>query len=347
MNEPATLTEPALDELTPPPTPPLRRLLTSSTATYLFAFDLLLIVFFSAVSHGHVFASWENTESMLGDGAEGLLLAIGLTIMLSAGIFDLSLGANLILSSVAGAMLLEHLAPSGAQSVSAGYAVLAAAVCIAAGAVFGLVNGILVAYVGVNSLIATLGTLGIGTGIALVLTDGSDISGLPASLQTDFALKQILRIPLPALIALVLTVVLWAVLKYTRYGMRTLAIGSNRAAAEYSGLRVRRHLVTLAMLGGALAGAAGFIDIARFGSTNTAGHTLDALNAATAVVIGGTALMGGRASMFGTLWGIVLTSVLLDGLIVLNVQSFYQQIATGAILIAAVATDRYRALRRV
>jgi ribose transport system permease protein len=345
MNEPATLTETSVEE-TEPPTRPLKRLLTSSTAAYLLGFDLLLILFFSLVSHGHVFASWQNAESMLGNGAEGLLLAVGLTIMLSAGIFDLSLGANLILSSVVGAIVLQHLIPAG-HSVSVGYAILAAAACVASGALFGLVNGVLVAYVGVNSLIATLGTLGIGTGIALVLTSGSDISGLPGSLQTDFALKEILRIPLPALIAVVLTVVFWAVLRYTRYGMRTLAIGSNRAAAEYSGLAVTRHLVTLAMLGGSLAGVAGFIDIARFGSTNTAGHTLDALNAATAVVIGGTALMGGRASVFGTLWGIVLTSVLLDGLIVLSVQSFYQQIATGVILIAAVATDRFRAARRV
>jgi ribose transport system permease protein len=349
MTEPAALIDANIDEIAaaPPPLPPLKRMLGSSTAGYLLVFDVLLIAFFSLASHGHVFASWENAESVIGNAAEGLLLAIGLTIMLSAGIFDLSLGANLILSSVAGAIVLQHLVRSGAPSVSAGYAILAAAVCIAAGALFGLVNGVLIAYVGINSLIATLGTLGIGTGIALVLTSGSDISGLPASLQTDFALKQVLRIPLPALIAVLLTVVLWAVLKYTRYGMRTLAIGSNRAAAEYSGLVVRRHLVTLAMLGGCLAGLAGFIDIARFGSTNTAGHTLDALNAATAVVIGGTALMGGRASMFGTLWGIVLTSVLLDGLIVMNVQSFYQQIATGVILIVAVATDRFRAARRV
>jgi ribose transport system permease protein len=347
MNEPVTLAQPDLDEIGPPATSPLRRLMASSTAGYLLAFDILLIAFFSLVSHGHVFASWENSESMMGNAAEGLLLALGLTIMLSAGIFDLSLGANLILSSVVGAVLLQHLVHSGAQSVSAGAAILVAVGCIVAGALFGLVNGLLITVVGVNSLIATLGTLGIGTGVALVVTSGSDISGLPASLQTDFALRQVFRIPLPALIAVVLTMVLWAVLKYTRYGMRTLAIGSNRAAAEYSGLRVTRHLISLAMVGGGLAGAAGFIDIARFGATNTGGHTLDALNAATAVVIGGTALMGGRASMFGTLWGIVLTSVLLDGLIVLNVQSFYQQIATGAILIAAVATDRIRAARRV
>jgi ribose transport system permease protein len=329
----------------PPTKTPVQRLLTSTTAVYLLAFDVLLIVVFTLVSSGHVFASWENAQALMENGAEGLLLAIGLTVMLSAGIFDLSLGANLILSSVVGAIVLHHLVP-GATGVPAGDAVLSAAVCVACGGVFGLVNGLIIAYLKVNSIIATLGTLGIGTGLALVLTSGSDISGLPAALQSGFALKDVARIPLPTLIALVLTVVFWAVLKYTRYGLRTLAIGSNRNAAELSGIVVARHLVTLAILGGCLAGAAGFIDIARFGSTNTAGHTLDALTAATAVVIGGTALQGGRASMFGTLWGIVLTSVLLDGLIVINVQSFYQQIATGVILIIAVATDRIRYARR-
>jgi ribose transport system permease protein len=324
----------------------LRRML-SSTPFYILVVDVVLVIFFGLKSQNHVFIGVQNFQAVTGDAAEALLLAVGVTYLLGAGVFDLSLGANLILASVLGGLTLTHLVAAKATHASAAQILLTLLVCLLSGLGVGAVNGILIAYLSINSLIVTLGTLGICTGTAYVLSHGSDIAGLPMNLQTSIGLRYVLGVPLPALVALFILIVAWAVLRFTRYGTRTLAIGSSLTAADRAGLRVRRHLLSLTLLAGALAGLAGFIDLARFGTTNTSGHTLDALAALTAAVVGGTRLTGGRATLVGTLWGTVLAYVLLDGLTVIGLPSFYQQIATGVILILAVAIDTLRSRRRL
>lgn len=333
------------DERTLPPRSLARRV-TSTTAFYIFVVDIALVAIFTLASANHVFWSLQNAQALMGNGAEALLLASGVTIMLAAGVFDLSLGANLILASVAGALILAHLTNSQTVRAPVWAIMLTLVVCLLIGAAVGLVNGLLITYARINSLIATLGMLGICTGFAYVIAHGSDISGVATNIQSGFGLGAILKIPYPALVAVLVLLVLWFVLRYTRYGARTLALGSNRTSAERAGLRVRAHVISLTMVGGALAGLAGFIDIARFDTTNTSGHTLDALAALTAAVVGGTALQGGRATMFGTLWGAVLAYVILDGLVVVGVSSFYQEIATGFVLWVAVGIDSARYRRR-
>jgi ribose transport system permease protein len=320
--------------------------LASTTAFYIFVVDIVLVVGFTLLSANHVFWSLQNAQALMGNGAEAVLLASGVTMMLAAGMFDLSLGANLILTSVVGALLLAHLTNSHTLRASAGAIILTLVVCLVVGAVVGAVNGFLITFLRINSLIATLGMLGICTGLAYVIAHGSDITGVATNIQSGFGLGTVLKIPYPALVAVLVLLVLWFVLRYTRYGARTLALGSNRTSAERAGLRVRAHLISLTVLGGALAGLAGFIDISRFDTTNTSGHTLDALAALTAAVVGGTALQGGRATMFGTLWGAVLAYVILDGLVVIGVSSFYQYIATGFVLWVAVGIDSARYRRR-
>jgi ribose transport system permease protein len=186
----------------------------------------------------------------------------------------------------------------------------------------------------------------VGTGIALLITGGNDIGGLPAAIQSDFGLFTAGPVPLPALVALAIAVVLWAALRTTRYGLRTLAIGSLRLAAERAGLQVPRHLFSLAVLCGLLAGIAGFVDLSHFATTTVNGHTNDALAAITAVVIGGTRLEGGKVSLPGTLWGTGLSVVLQGGLVVIGVAPFWQLIAVGTVLIVAVCLDRIRFRRR-
>jgi ribose transport system permease protein len=217
---------------------------------------------------------------------------------------------------------------------------------VATGILFGLVNGLLIAVGGINSLIATLGTLGIGTGIALLLSGGTDVGSLPVALQTDIGLQTLGPIPVPAIAAGLALAALWFTVRYTRFGLRVQSIGSSRASAERAGLRVRGYLITLALLGGALAGVAGFIDLARFGSTAIAGHANDALGAVTAAVIGGTLLEGGRISIMGTLWGAALAVILQSGLVLLGVSSFWQLIVVGAVLLIAVLLDRVAGIRR-
>ena len=265
-------------------------------------------------------------------------------MMLGAGIFDLSLGANLVLSSVVGAKVMLLFPASGGSPAPA--IIVGLAACLATGLLYGLINGLIIAVIGINSLIATLATLGIGTGIADLLTSGTDLGGLPAQIQTDIGLRSFGVVPLPSVVALAAVVVLWAVVRYTRYGLRVQGIGSSRAAAERASLRVRAYLISLTVMAGGLAGIAGFIDLTRFGSTTLAGRPNDALNAVTAAVIGGTLLEGGYISIIGTLWGACLAVILETGLVISGVSAFWQLIVVGFVLLVAVALDRVTVRRR-
>jgi len=344
-----TAAVPNLDDRGRRPANPVMRWLRTRAA-WILVLDLVLIAVFSLLSRNHVFWSPANAESLLLSVSQILLLALGLAMMLGAGIFDLSLGANLVLSSVVGALVMRQF--QGVSGDTSSYSnvwgaiLLGLLASIATGALFGLVNGLLIAIGNINSLIATLGTLGIGTGIALLVTGGSDVSSLPVELQTAIGLNTVGIIPVPAIAALLVAVLLWAVVRYTRFGLRTQAIGSSRLAAERAGIRVRRQLISLAVLGGTLAGVAGFIDLARFGSTAIGGHANDALGAVTAAVIGGTLLEGGRISIAGAVWGAGLAVILQVGLVILGVSSFWQLIVVGVVLLVAVLLDRVAVLRR-
>lgn len=335
------------DDQTSAPQPSAGRRFLTATPFYIFLIDIALVVTFTSLSNNHIFWSWPNEQAVLGNCSEALLLATGATVMLAAGAFDLSLGANVIISSVVGGTLLEHMTNSKTYYASLGAIILALLVCLGVGTVVGVVNGFLITALRVNSLIATLGTMGICTGLGYLLVNGADLSGLPTNLQSDFGLSFVLEVPIPTFVAFGVLVFFWVVLRYSRYGIRTLSIGSNRASADRAGIHVNRHILSLMVIGGFLAGLAGFFDIARFATTDTSGHTLDSLAALTATVVGGTPLIGGRANMWGTFWGVILAYVILDGLIVQGLSTFYQFIATGVILIAAVAVDANRTKRRV
>jgi ribose transport system permease protein len=317
--------------------------------TWVLLLDAALILAFSMISAGHVFWSLQDFQALMLDGTETLLLAFGIAMFLGAGAIDISVGSNLVLSSVLGAEVITHVAgtanASGRYPHVLGTLLLGFLTCVAAGAVYGMVNGLIISYFRVNSLIATLGTAGVGTGIALLITGGNDIA-VPAFIQSHFGLYTVGPVPLPALVALAIGGILWAVLRTTRYGTRTLAIGSLRLAAERAGLRVQRHVFSLAVLCGLLAGLAGFVDLSHYASTTVNGHTNDALAAITAVVIGGTRLEGGKISLPGALWGTCLSVLLDGGLVVIGVTAFWQLIAVGTVLIAAVCLDRIQLRRR-
>lgn len=317
-----------------------RRMLENSAFLVLIV-NILLIVLFTIFSKNNVFISVENIEALLRNGTQILLISLGVTILMSAGIFDLSVGAILIMSSVLSALAIKW----GVASGYPGYvsALIGLIVAVATGAAFGFVNGLIITKLRVNSLIATLGTLGIGSGMALLITGGQDIRSLPDFLQENFAFVKFGILPLPMLCVLLIMLGLWVLLRFTRFGMRTLAIGSNVTAAVRAGIQVDRHIIALTALAGALSGFAGLIDISRLGSTAISSHQLDGLAAVTAAVIGGTSLMGGRASIVGTLFGAALSVILLSGLIIIRVQPFWQLVATGVVLIAAVAFDEFRA----
>lgn len=303
--------------------------------------DIALIVLFSLLSPNHVFFTVNNFSNMALDGSQAVLLAVGTAMLLGSGEIDVSLGANVVLSSIFGARATVALAGTATTTgtyPNLGLAVAAGiAVAVVTGVVFGFINGWLVARLRINSFITTLATLGIGTGLGLVLTRGSNVSGIPTQLQTYFGVYDIGGIiPAPAIVTVVAAIIIWFVLEKTRFGLRSLAIGSSREAAIRAGIKSRRIMIVLFCLGGAAAGLAAVMDYSRFSTTNVGGHTTDALQAVAGVVIGGGAIFGGKVSIPGAVFGALLAVILSTGLVILGLDPFYQQIAVGVVLLLAV-----------
>lgn len=320
-------------------------LLTRSTAFWVSAVTIILFVAFGVASRHGAFFGPASISGMLLDASTGLMLAVGMAYLLSAAQLDLSLGANIVLSSVVAVKVLVGLVDAGWQVAPA--ALVSAAASILTGVAFGVVNAFVVTRLRVNALIGTLGTGGIALGAVLISTNGVNIAGVPTELQRSFGTFSVGGVlPLPTLIALLICAVLWYVMRSTRPGVHIRAVGSSPEAATRNGISAPRVIGSLFVLIGGLGGLAGFFTIARFGTTNIGGSTDAALTAIAAAVIGGTSLFGGIVSIGGAMIGALLPIVLGSGLIVVGVQSFYQRVVVGVILILAVYVDQQRRSRR-
>jgi ribose transport system permease protein len=300
---------------------------------------LALIVAFSIDSPYFLTrANWLNTSST---ATEVLLLAVGETFVICAGGIDLSVGAVLGFAGTAGAWVMATAFP-GATGAAVGPLALGFAAAVAAGAAFGLVNGFLVAWAGIPPFVVTLGTLGIATGFGYLLNNGQEISAIPASVAS-FGNKNLGGwVPVPVLIAAVITIWCGLLLAKTRFGAYTLSIGDSREAVVRAGINDRRYLLQIYTLSGLLAGVAAVLVMSRLGAGNPASGATDNLNAIAAVVIGGASLFGGRGTVTGSVIGTGIIAVLLTGLVLINVPPFWQEVAVGAILIAAVYIDQLR-----
>jgi ribose transport system permease protein len=329
-------------EVTPARTP-LRLALTSFSrypAIWVAAIDVLLVLFFGFTSTNHAFFNGSNFTNMALDSAQVVLLASGSAVLLSAAELDISLGANVILSSCVGGKVMTSTGGFDPNTYTYSHLsvgiVLGVLAALGTGLGFGLVNGLIVTRLGVNSFITTLGTLGIGSGLSLVVTGGSNVDGIPQQMQADFGVRDVLGIPLPTLVCAALVLLIWLLIAFTRFGLRTVSIGSSRDAAERAGIKINRHVLKLFVGVGLLGGVCGVIDISRFATTNLSGHQTDALSAIAGAVIGGTSLFGGKISIPGAVFGALLAVILQTGLVILGLAPFYQQIAIGSVLILAV-----------
>jgi len=260
------------------------------------------------------------------------VLAIAATYVIGSGGLDLSLGSVMGLAGVAGAYV------GVTMGLPSAFGLLA---CILAGAAAGYVNGLLVTRALVPAFIVTLGMLGLARGLALVISEGKVIYGLPP-MMVYVGQGRPLGIPMPVIIFVATAIVAHCVLAYTKFGRHTLALGDSESAARAAGIRVERQRRILYTLSGALAGLAGMLFMARINAGDpTAGLNYE-LTAITAAIIGGTNLFGGRGSILGTMIGALIMGVLQNGLNLLAVQSYYQQMAIGAVLILAVFIDQYQ-----
>jgi ribose transport system permease protein len=264
------------------------------------------------------------------------VLAIGATFVISSAGNDLSVGSVLAFASVVGCLTMTAVPwPIGIV------------VSILAGMAAGAINGFLIAKAGIPAFIVTLGMLGVARGAALVLTNGLPIYGLPDPV-IYLGQGRPLGIPTPVIIFALTAIIAHIALAHTRFGKHTQIIGDNEGAARAMGIHVDRLRMTLYVLSGALAGLAGLLFSARVNAGDpTAGLNYE-LTAITATIIGGTNLFGGRGSVSGTVIGALIMGVLQNGLNLLAVPSFYQQMAIGAVLVLAVWFDqaRTRGIRR-
>ena len=319
-------------------------------ALWVAVIDLGLIVLFSVISPDNAFFQTSNFTNMALDASQVVLLAAAVALVIGAGELDISLGANVVLSSVVGAKVCVWLSGSTEQVTAGTYPHLGVGVAVGlvatilTGAGFGLINGLLVTRARINSFIATLGTLGVGTGLALVVAGGNDVQSIPPSIQSGFGLAKVVGIPLPFVATLVIAGGFWFLLRCTRFGLRSLALGSSREAAVRAGVPAVGVILVLFMVVGIASGVAGFMDFSRFATTNLGGHQTDALAAVAGVVIGGGSLFGGKVSIPGAVLGAMLAVILQTGLIIQGLQPFYQQIAVGAVLLIAVTIRGGRAV---
>jgi len=288
-----------------------------------------MIIVFGIVSPDFLTqANWLNTSVY---ATTTVLLALGETfVIITAGI-DLSVGAILGVSSSVSALYLAGHHPFASNVAFS----IAAVLGILSGIGMGALNGLIISYVGLSPFITTLGTLGIGTGITYLLTGGADVI-VPASVGVYGNAVYFNWLPITVLVAIVLIIVCHFVLKYTRFGLRTYAVGSDITATTRSGINVKNHLLMVYMLSGFLAGIAGVLTMARFvvGSP-TAGQN-DELNAIAAVVIGGASLFGGRGDILGSIVGSVIVSAIVTGLVLMGVQPYWQTVTIGIVIILAV-----------
>jgi ribose transport system permease protein len=311
---------------------PGRRLLTavrqSEQAGLLLAFLLLCLVISLLTP---VFLTAVNITNVLRDASLVAIAGIGMVMIILLGEIDLSVGSSQALVGTASVAVLNY---SGSVSVS----LLSA---LAVGAAIGLINGLLITRARINSLIATLGMMAIVRGSAMVSTQAVSIQAQVGSFM-DVGTGYVGPLPVPVLVAAALFVLFYYVLHHTVLGRHIYAIGGNANAARLSGLAVDRTRVVVFIIGGILAALSAFILASRLSSGQPNAGLGFELQVIAAVILGGISLSGGVGTLSGAIIGILILTVLNNGLVLLNVSSFYHDIARGVVIILAVYLDGRR-----
>ncbi len=275
------------------------------------------------------FLNWSNLSQVIRALSFIAIMSVGQSLVIITAGIDLSVGSILGLSGVITSILLNN----GLNIIfSITFGLIAGIIC-------GLANGLLITRTKLPPFIATLGMMSIARGLAFALTGGETIRNLP----TDFLLigqGTILHIPIPIIIMAVFALIIGYFLKLTKWGRYIYAIGGNEEASHFSGVNVGRMKILVYTLCGFASGIAGVLFTARFGvgqSTAGLGYELDVIAAA---VIGGISLSGGRGTILGAIVGSLLMGILRNGLVLLNVSAYWQQVAIGIVILFAVILDK-------
>ncbi|WP_247747343.1 ABC transporter permease [Alkalihalobacillus sp. BA299] len=278
------------------------------------------------------FMTFQNLMNLGRQVSINAILAIGMTFVILARGIDLSVGSILAFAGIVSASFATG--PDGNFF-------LAVVMGLGAGLLLGFINGFTVAKWNVAPFIVTLGMMAIARGFTFIYNDGRPVSGLSDSFL-QIGGGYILGIPIPILITLIVFIVFSVILYNTKFGRHVYAIGGNEMAAKISGIKVNRTTIWVYSISGLLAGLAGLILTSRVSAGLPQAGVSYELDAIAAVVIGGTSLMGGKGRLWGTLVGAMIIGVLNNGLDLLGVSSYWQQVIKGFIIILAVMIDRKR-----
>jgi ribose transport system permease protein len=306
---------------------PRRKGLSVPETAALVVVLIVMIIFFSIQSE--YFLTGLNLINILVSASVIGIIAAPATLLLVSGNFDLSVGSGVALVGVVMAW--------GAANYGIGPAVVMAFVT---GLLIGVVNGFSVTVIGINALITTLAMLAILRGLALVLAEGQTL------LLSDFSwpgnARPFLDIPLPVFVFIGVTLLVGFIMRYTVFGRSMYAIGANPTAARLAGIKTKTAIFTAFIMSGIAVVIGGLILVSQLGAASPqAGLGLE-LAVVTAVILGGASLAGGRGTITGTVLGVFILGVLNNGLTLLNVDSFWQQVAQGALLLIAVGFDQLR-----
>jgi ribose transport system permease protein len=293
----------------------------------------LLIIIVILIFASPNFLTINNILNVFRQVSINALIAFGMTFVILTGGIDLSVGATLALSGALTAGMLN----GGMDPITA------IIIGLAAGGVMGTINGLLVTKAKIAPFIATLATMTIYRGLALVYTDGRPITGFESELFTLVGGGYFFGVPVPVIITIIIFAILYFMLRKTTFGRNIYAIGGNEEASLLSGIKTGRFKIYVYALTGLLSSLAGIILTSRLNSAQANAGTGYELDAIAAVVLGGTSLSGGKGWIVGTLVGALIIGVLNNGLNLLGVSSFYQQVVKGMVILLAVLLDRKKA----
>jgi ribose transport system permease protein len=289
----------------------------------------VLVVIFQSLNS--TFLSPGNIQSMLVASAILIVLAIGQTFVVATAGIDLSVASTMTLAAVVFGMVF-----TGGHGLP-----LSMAAAVVAGAMVGLVNGLLVARGRITDFIVTLGTLSAASGLALILSDGKPATIISAPLL-KLSTGSIGIFGYSVIVALVIALIAHIVLFRTRFGTHVLATGGNAEAANATGVRTKSVKTGVYVISGVLAGIGSILLVARVGAAEPAANTAFLLNSVAAVVLGGVSLFGGRATIIGPVIGALLLTALVNGLTLLGVSQFYQPLSVGIVVVLAAFLTRFQ-----
>ena len=299
-------------------------------------FLLIVVVFTILEPNFFTTEYWSSTFVYL---SEMLLLAIGETFVIITGGIDLSVGAVEGFVGVASALIIRALAPSVGSSIAI---IIGAVSGLLMGAAIGIINGLIITKMRITPFIVTLGTMGILQGFGFILGKGTDVTGLPLEMGRIGNIMLFKMFGFSTLISWFVAAIALIMISKTRFGIYTYSIGSNAEASRRAGINVDRHLIKVYMMTSLIAALAGLLMILRFNTASPLTGANVNLNAIAGVVIGGTSVMGGSGGVFGSIIGAGIISILVTGLVMINVTPFWQMVSIGFIIIIAVYIDQIR-----